>query len=99
MLICGILLFCVHIKLIIKSYKNKVVIPVKWLVIIGSFLVPYLMLHSYYITYNLIDYLIGSEASKRHGYTILMIFWYPIMVLSNLLITWVIILIIKNKIR
>ncbi|TXT28357.1 MAG: Uncharacterized protein FD136_2011 [Chitinophagaceae bacterium] len=98
MIICGILLFCVHIKLIIKSYKNKVVIPVKWLVIIGSFIVPYLMLHSYYITYNSIDYLIGSEASKRHGYTILMIFWYPIMVLINIIITLSIIILYKKKI-
>jgi len=45
------------------------------------------------------DYLLGSEASKRHGYTILMIFWYPIMVLTYLLLTWVTILIIKNKIK
>lgn len=48
-------------------------------------------------SYAFIDNLIGIEASKRHGYYILIIVVYPVMLIVYMLITWVIDIIIRKK--
>jgi hypothetical protein len=97
MILVGSFLFLIHVAfLIFYSRKN----PTKkrnWIIIIGSILVPALMLYSYFVSYDIIDHLIGEDASKRHGYYFLIIVIYPIILLVYLAILWFINWIIKRK--
>ena len=97
MMYIGILLFVIHIGLVFWYRKKNTIKKFSWVVLIGSLLVPYCMLHSYILSYDLIDNLIGIEASKRHGYYILILFWYPVMFVVYLIIMWVIDLIFRKK--
>jgi hypothetical protein len=97
MLYSGLVLFVIHIVLAFWYRNRNGTKKYSWVVIIGSLIVPYLMLHSYFYSYNLIDNLIGIEASKRHGYYFLILFWYPVMFVVYLIIMWVIDIIIRKK--
>ena len=97
MMYVGLLFFLIHIGLVFWYRKINTAKKFSWVVLVGSLLVPYLMLHSYFLSYNLIDKLIGIEASKRHGYYFLILFWYPVMFVIYLIILWVIDLIIRKK--
>jgi hypothetical protein len=97
MMYCGLLLFIIHIILIFWYRKRNVTQKQSLVVILGSIIVPILMLYCYMKSYTFIDNLIGIEASKRHGYYILMVVVYPVMLIIYMLITWVIDLIIRRK--
>lgn len=73
----GIILLLFHAIITIRyrnSNMNKRFSPV---MIIGSLLVPLLILITYMTSYDIIDYFIGPGASGRHGYIFLAIFLYP----------------------
>ena len=97
MIYCGFLLFIIHIVLIFWYRKINITRKQSWVVILGSILVPIIMLYCYMKSYAFIDNLIGIEASKRHGYYILIIVVYPVMLIVYMLITWVIDIIIRKK--
>lgn len=97
MFLFGLLLMLVHSYFDYWFRQKDGVKKISWIVILGSFIVPYLMLHSYFLAYDLIDNAIGDHASKHHGYYFLILFWYPVLVAVYLFIMWIIDLIIKSK--
>jgi hypothetical protein len=48
------------------------------------------MFHSYFISYDSIDRIIGADASKWNGYYFLILFWYPVLVAVYMIIMWLI---------
>jgi hypothetical protein len=51
-----------------------------WVLLLGIFVVPFLILGSYQYAYDLIDGIIGEDASRFHGYSFLVLFLYPLLV-------------------
>jgi len=47
-------------------------------VMLGSLIIPFLALISYMFGFMLIDDVIGAEAGRSHGYTIILVYLYPI---------------------
>lgn len=97
MLLFGLFLLLIHTYFDYWFRQKDAVKKFSWVVILGSFIVPYLMLHSYFLAHDIIDISIGSNASKHHGYYFLILFWYPVLVAVYLCIMWIIDLIIKRK--
>jgi hypothetical protein len=93
----GIVLMLIHIAINFWYRKKNTIKKHTWIVILGSFIVPYIMLHIYFISYDIIDNLIGLDASKRHGYYFLILFWYPVLVVIYLAIMWMIDIIMRKK--
>ncbi|MDW3651421.1 MAG: hypothetical protein R8P61_30360 [Bacteroidia bacterium] len=62
-----------------------------WVYIAGSILIPFLILLGYVISFEIIDWAIGPEASKmNHAYSFIFIFAYPVLlpVYAILLFFW-----------
>jgi len=58
------------------------------MVILGSLVVPLLILFFHMLSYFIIDWSIGEEASRRHGYTFLILFLYPLLLPVYWFIMW-----------
>jgi len=99
MIIVGIMLMGLHLIILKKYSKNDVNKKAIWLKLIGGLSIPYLMLHSYFISYNIIDSILGDFASIRHGYYFLIIFWYPVIFIVYIIILWLIQLAIQRKLK
>lgn len=93
----GIVLMLIHIVLNYWHRKRNAIKKYSWVVIIGSFIVSYLMLHIYFISYAIIDGLIGVDASGRHGYYFVIVIFYPVLVVVYMAIMWVIDVIMRKK--
>jgi len=65
----------------IKKYRQKVRGKrFSWVYILGSLLIPFLMLLAYVFSFEIIDWAIGPQASKmNHAYSFVSIFAYPII--------------------
>ncbi len=77
-LIFAILLVAVHLILIFYRRKKNPSQKIPWIVIIGSLIIPFLILYIYIMSFEIIDSAIGIEAGNYHGYTILSMALYPI---------------------
>jgi hypothetical protein len=99
MIICGILLFVFHFTLVFWFRKKHLLKRFSWILLVGSFIVPGLILLIFFSTYNLIDCLLGDDASKRHGYYFLILFWYPIMAACYFVIMWLLETIMKRQLK
>ncbi|MEO6831649.1 MAG: hypothetical protein ABI169_05585 [Chitinophagaceae bacterium] len=89
-LIAAVILFGLHLFLVLwyrRRHKNTKYSPV---VILGSLIVPLLILLSYLYSYGLIDNVIGEDAGRHHGYTFLVIIFYPIILPIYWAIFWLI---------
>lgn len=95
--LAGIILMLLHFCIIFWFRKKNVTKKYTWIVILGSLLIPILILFSFMESYVFIDYLIGDDATKRHGYYFLAIIWYPILVPIYMTIMWVIDIITRKK--
>lgn len=84
----------ISIQLYRKTNPDK---QFSWIMIAGSIIVPFLILLGYIYTFNLIDAVIGQEASKDHGYTILFMVLYPILLPIYWSIMWLIDRILTRK--
>ena len=61
-----------------------------WVMMLGIPVVPFLTLLGYVYAFDLIDAAIGPEASNYHGYTILIFFLYPILLVIYGLGMWLV---------
>lgn len=78
--IFGLILFCIHLLSVRKFRQIKYKVRFSWLSILGSLIMPLIILMSYLFFYNLIDRIIGEDATSSHGYLFLAIFLYlPLM--------------------
>lgn len=95
-IISSVLIF-LHFLSIKKHRKKKPLKKYSWIVITGSIVIPFLILVSYIISYEIIDSVIGVEAGGHHGYTFLVIIFYPLLLPIYWLIMWYIDRKIKYK--
>lgn len=58
----------------LKKHQKTVL----WIMLPGGIILPFFLLFYYPLSYELIDYSIGDDASSYHGYVSLVIFLYPI---------------------
>lgn len=65
-----------HFIAIRKLKKRKK--TVLWIMLLGGIILPFFLLFYYPLSYDLIDYSIGDDASSYHGYVSLIILLYPI---------------------
>ncbi len=97
-ILVSLLLIIFH-YLWVKGYrKNNPDIKYSSAVIIGSLLIPLLFCILWVYFYTFIDMVIGEYASERHGYTILFLIFYPLIVPVYWLIFWLLDKQIKKKI-
>ncbi len=87
-IITAVLLFVLHLWLVIRYRKRQLHKKYSYVVIIGSWLIPFLILLSYIYSFMLIDYLIGEDAGGRHGYVFLVVIFYPFLVPLYWTIIW-----------
>jgi len=77
-LIVGLLLIILHVVSIrlyrVRNRQKKYSLAV----IAGSLIIPFLCLLAYVYAHYLIDYSLGEEAGRRHGYVFLVMLLYPI---------------------
>lgn len=99
MLIAGILLATIHIILIVKFRKKYPTIWFNWIMLLGSFLVPYFMYFCFFYSYILIDHLLGAEASNNHGFSFLLVLWLPYLMLIYFVLVLLIDILIKRKMK
>ena len=87
-LIFALLISLLHFISIKKYRKSEPTKKHSWVVIVGSVTIPLIILISYMISYELIDYSIGEEAGNYHGYTFLAIILYPLLLPIYWVIMW-----------
>ena len=94
--LAGFILFALHIYLVIRYRRNN---PAKknWVVIAGSFIVPFFALLFYIFSFAFIDSLIGEDAGRHHGYAFLIMLFYPVYLLGYWVIMWMIDKIFKRS--
>ncbi len=90
MLLFGISLAIIHILIIIKYRKRNIHKRFSPAVIIGSIIIPFIVLLSLMFFYELIDNIIGKEASRYHGYTFLSVLFYPLAMPIYWIFMWLI---------
>lgn len=84
----GILLFLLHLRTMISYRKRNLQKRFSRIVIAGSILIPFLFLLFCIYSFSLIDFVIGDDASQRHGYIILIMIFYPIILPFYWLVMW-----------
>ncbi len=88
MILFAIIVTLVHYS---RIKRNRIRNPEKkysWIVIMGSILIPLITLIWYMYTFEIIDSVIGPEASRYHGYTFLVIIFYPLIMPVYWIIMW-----------
>ncbi|MCZ2223750.1 MAG: hypothetical protein LC122_08990 [Chitinophagales bacterium] len=95
--ICFFILALLHVFAILKYRKNNLPKKYSWVVIAGSFLVPLSFFIFFIASFGFIDNLIGEAAGRYHGYTGLIIIFYPITVPIYWVITWLLDKYFKRK--
>jgi hypothetical protein len=98
-IIIGMLLASLHFLAIYKYRRSHAERKYSPIVIAGSMVVPFLALLSYILLFDLIDAAIGPEASRYHGYTFMVMVFYPLLLPCYWGISWVIDRVIKSKYR
>ncbi|MBS1644768.1 MAG: hypothetical protein JST36_06975 [Bacteroidetes bacterium] len=87
-LLVGFFLVLVHVWWVGRFRRQHPQRRYSMPVILGSILLPFLILLCYVLSYPFIDGLIGIHASRYHGYYILVFFFYPFLVLGYGLLIW-----------
>ncbi len=96
-LFLGLLLMILHFFWLIRYKKANPEKSMNKPLLLGSIMVPFLGILSYLYSFELIDQLIGQEASRFHGYTFLVWLIYPVLVLGYWLIGKAFLLLFANK--
>ena len=96
-LILGLLLMVMHFFWLIRYKKTNPERSMNKPLLLGSIFVPFLGILSYLYSFELIDQLIGPEASRFHGYTFLVWVIYPVLILGYWLIGKALLWLFVNK--
>lgn len=84
----GVVLAGLHFFFIVSYRKRHPQKRFSWVAIVGGLLVPLLFLLSWINSYSLIDSYIGEHASGQHGYTFLLLVYYPFIFPIYGLLCW-----------
>ncbi len=93
----SLLLMILHFFWLIRYKKANPERSMNKPLLLGSIFVPFLGILSYLYSFEVIDKLIGPEASRFHGYTFLVWVIYPVLILGYWLIGNAFLLLIPNK--
>lgn len=96
--ILSLLLIGFHIYRTIRYRKTNLKKRFSPVVIAGSILLPLICCLIFILSYSIVDAVIGEYASRRHGYTFLIFFFYPIAIPVYWLIMWFIDKTVKEKV-
>lgn len=86
----GLVLFMLHLYASSLYRRRHLHKKYSLVVILGSLLVPFLILIGYVYTFDVIDNAIGSEAGRHHGYVSLVVFLYPLLMPFYWIVLWLI---------
>lgn len=96
-IIAGLILTLFHF-IFIRDYRiRKPEKKFSWILIAGSIIIPFLILVFYILSYGIIDSMIGKDAGGYHGYTFLVLIFYPVILIVYFLIMWITDRIIKKR--
>jgi len=95
-LIIGIALAIIHLFMMWKFRQKNPEKRFSWVMVIGSFVVPGIILFYYVYSFDIIDSAIGENASRYHGYNFLVLFIYPAVLAVYILVMWLLDKIIKK---
>jgi hypothetical protein len=98
-LIIGIALAIIHLFMMWKHRQTNPGKRFSWVMILGSFVVPGIILFYYVYSFDIIDSAIGEHASRYHGYNFLVLFIYPVVLVVYLLVMWVIDSLMKKRLN
>lgn len=96
-LFLGLLLMILHLFWLIRRKRVNPGQRMNRHLLLGSIIVPFLGILCYLYSFELIDQLIGPEASRFHGYTFLVWVIYPVLVLGYWLICNAFLLLFAKK--
>ena len=97
-ILAGILVL-VHVFFVFLCRRRNPSTRFSWVVIVGSIIIPLLVLIGYMSSFSIIDSFIGQHAGGRHGYTFMVLVLYPIVTPVYWIILWIIDRRIKKKIN
>lgn len=95
--IATIAMVMLHIFLTIRYRKRSIQSKYSPYAIIGSLLIPFLALLVYMFSYRWIDVAIGKDAGNYHGYTFLVMVFYPILLIVYGLIVLIVDVMCRRK--
>jgi len=98
-LIFAALLAVMHIWWILRYRNENPGKKYSRAVIIGSLAVPFIFCVLYTLLPDVVDWVIGDYASRRHGYTFMIFFMYPIIFLVYFIVAWLVDLVRKRQIN
>ncbi len=88
-IIAATIMLALHLLLSRWYRKKNVNKKYSLVVIFGSLAIPFLILLSYMYSYDIIDFVIGEDAGRHHGYVFLVMLLYPILLAIYWTILWV----------
>lgn len=92
----GIMLLIIHLFLTWRYRKNNPEKRFSWVMIAGSLIVPAIILFYYVYSFEIIDNVIGVNASRYHGYNFLAVIIYPVLMPVYLIVMWIVDLMLKK---
>lgn len=87
-IIFGLLLAAIHLFLIAFHKRRYLKKKYSWVLIAGSIIIPFIILLFNISSYNIIDRAIGEHAGRYHGYTFLVLIFYPVFMPVYWLVMW-----------
>ena len=78
-IILGVILILIHLILIWLYRRKNPGRKFSWVVIAGSLIIPLITLIGYMVSFGIIDSIIGRDAGHYHGYTFMILIFYPII--------------------
>lgn len=76
--IYGLFLSILHIVCIQQFRKRHSEKRYSWVLILGSIFLSFFILQGYLLSFDFIDWVIGADAGRYHGYTFIILLAYPI---------------------
>ncbi|HRE41419.1 MAG TPA: hypothetical protein PLG90_08785 [Ignavibacteria bacterium] len=96
--IVSVILILLHLIFIYLYRKKNPAKKFSLAVILGSLVIPLIILWFYVYSFDIIDSAIGNEAGSYHGYTFLSIALYPFLMPVYLVVMWLIDWMVKKKV-
>ncbi|MFA7359595.1 MAG: hypothetical protein WC139_01025 [Candidatus Kapaibacterium sp.] len=97
--IVGLGLLIIHLFLMWRYRRNNPEKRFSWVMIVGSLIIPAIILFYYVYSFEIIDNAIGVHASRYHGYNFLVFLIYPVLMPVYLIIMWLLDVVMKKRVN
>ena len=98
-MIVGLGLLIIHLFLMWRYRRSHPDKRFSWVMIVGSLIVPAIILFYYVYSFEIIDNAIGAHASRYHGYNFLVVLIYPVLMPVYLIVMWLLDIVMKKRIN